>query len=486
MSPALRHVHDDDALGGDQFGGKGAMTPAEWTRVCARLRGELGDAVYGSWFGRLELDGVAEGVAQLSVPTRFLKSWIQTHYLDRLLAALAAEAPHIAAVNVEVRSGTRGARTRTAPPADPPKPRPEPARAVPPAPPESGDTLAGSPLDPRFTFATFAIGASNQLAHAAAERVARCEGEPALYNPLYVHAAVGLGKTHLLQAVAHAAATAGRRVIYLTAERFMYGFVAALKNQTAISFKETLRAIDVLIIDDIQFLQGKTLQQEFCHTLNALIDARRQIVIAADRPPGDLESLDERARSRLLGGLAVEIEPLDEALRLRILSARVAAAQQVHPGFVVPDAVLAYVAHAIQSNGRDLDGAVNRMLSRSGFGATALRIETAEEAIRDLVRQREPKRVRIEDIQKLVSAHYNVSRADILSARRTANVVRPRQIAMYLSKILTPRSLPEIGRRFGGRDHTTVLHAVRKIEALAITDRGLAEVIELLKKMLQE
>jgi chromosomal replication initiator protein len=489
MSPARRRIHDDDARRDDQTEDKNAMTPAMWTRVCARLRGELGDAVYGSWFGRLELDGVTDGVAQLSVPTRFLKSWIQTHYLDRILAALTAEAAQIVAVVIEVRSGMRVARARmTSPaqPADPPKRGVESTRAASPPPADGGDTLAGSPLDPRLTFATFAIGASNQLAHAAAERVARYEGESALYNPLYLHAAVGLGKTHLLQAVAHAATVAGRRVIYLTAERFMYGFVAALKNQTAIAFKETLRAIDVLIIDDIQFLQGKAMQQEFCHTLNALIDARRQIVIAADRPPGDLESLDERARSRLLGGLAVEIEALDEPLRLKILSARVAAAQQVHPGFVVPDAVLAYVAHAIQSNGRDLEGAVNRLLSRSGFGATSLRIETAEEAIRDLVRQREPRRVRIEDIQKLVSAHYNVSRADILSARRTANVVRPRQIAMYLSKILTPRSLPEIGRRFGGRDHTTVLHAVRKIEALASSDKALAEVIELLKKMLQE
>ena len=488
MSPAHKRIHDVAFGRGDEIEDQNAMTPAMWTRVCTRLRGELGDAVYGSWFGRLELDGVADGVAQLSVPTKFLKSWIQTHYLDRILATLTAESPKIVAVAIEVRSGMRVARTRgdsLAPRADAPKPSIEPPRAAPPSP-DSGDTLAGSPLDPRLTFATFAIGASNQLAHAAAERIARCESEPALYNPLYFHAAVGLGKTHLLQAVAHAATAAGRRVIYLTAERFMYGFVAALKNQTAIAFKETLRAIDVLIIDDIQFLQGKAMQQEFCHTLNALIDARRQIVIAADRPPGDLESLDERARSRLLGGLAVEIEALDEPLRLKILSARVAAAQQAHPGFVVPDAVLAYVAHAIQSNGRDLEGAVNRLLARSAFGATALRIETADEAIRDLVRQREPRRVRIEDIQKLVSAHYNVSRADILSARRTANVVRPRQIAMYLSKILTPRSLPEIGRRFGGRDHTTVLHAVRKIEALASSDKALAEVIELLKKMLQE
>jgi chromosomal replication initiator protein len=310
--------------------------------------------------------------------------------------------------------------------------------------------------------------------------------EPLLYNPLYLHASVGLGKTHLLQAVAHAATTLTRRVIYLTAERFMYGFVSALKAQTAIAFKEKLRGIDVLVIDDIQFLQGKSIQQEFCHTLNALIDARRRIVIAADRPPGDLESLDERVRSRLAGGLCVEMGGLDEGLRVKILEARIAAAKLAHPNFDVPSAVTAYVASVIQTNGRDLDGAVNRLLAHASLNGAPLGVETAELAIRDLVRTHEPKRIKIEDIQKLVAGHFNVSRADILSSRRTANVVRPRQIAMYLSKVLTLRSLPEIGRRFGGRDHTTVLHAVRKIEGLATSDGTLSEEIDLLKRMLME
>jgi chromosomal replication initiator protein len=297
---------------------------------------------------------------------------------------------------------------------------------------------------------------------------------------------VGLGKTHLLQAVAHSASALTRRVIYLTAERFMYGFVSALKAQTAIAFKEKLRGIDVLVIDDVQFLQGKSIQQEFCHTLNALIDARRQIVIAADRPPGDLESLDERVRSRLAGGLCVEMGGLDEALRIKILEARITAARQLHPNFEVSSAVMAYVASVIQTNGRDLDGAVNRLLAHASLSGAPIGVETAEIAIRDLVRTHEPKRIKIEDIQKLVAGHFNVSRADILSARRTANVVRPRQIAMYLSKVLTLRSLPEIGRRFGGRDHTTVLHAVRKIEALSTADGALSEELELLKRMLME
>lgn len=311
------------------------------------------------------------------------------------------------------------------------------------------------------------------------------EGAP-LYNPLFVHAGVGLGKTHLLQAIGNEARRLGRRAIYLTAERFMYGFVAALKAQSTLAFKEKLRMLDLLVVDDVQFLQGKTVSQEFGHTVNALIDAGKQIIVAADRPPAELEAQDERVRSRLAGGLVVEIGALDEELRARILSARIAAVRAAHPTFEISDNVVAYVARAVATNGRDLDGAVNRLLAHATLTAAPLSIETAEVAIRDLVRNREPKRVKIEDIQKLVASRYNVSRADILSERRTAAVVRPRQIAMYLSKSLTLRSLPEIGRRFGGRDHTTVLHAVRKIEASLSADQALSEEIELLKRMLQE
>ena len=236
----------------------------------------------------------------------------------------------------------------------------------------------------------------------------------------------------------------------------------------------------------MQFIQGKTIQQEFGHTLNALIDAGRQVIVAADRPPADLESLDERVRSRLAGGLVVEIAALDEKLRAGILSQRLASVRATHPGFEVGADVVAYVARAIETNGRDLEGAVNRLLAHATLTTSAITLETAETAIRDLIRNREPRRVKIEDIQKLVASRYNVSRSDILSERRTAAVVKPRQIAMYLSKVLTLRSLPEIGRRFGGRDHTTVLHAVRKIEKQIGGDTSLSEEVELLKRMLQE
>jgi chromosomal replication initiator protein len=349
------------------------------------------------------------------------------------------------------------------------------------------DALGGSPLDPRLTFDSFVVGRSNTLAHAAAKQIAISRrGDPLMFNPLYIHAAVGLGKTHLLQAITWAGNNADRKVLYLTAERFMYGFVSALKSQTTLAFKEALRAIDVLVIDDLQFLQGRSTQHEFCHTINALIDAGRQVVIASDRPPADLESLDDRVRSRLAGGLVVEIGSLGEELRLEILKSRIAAARLHHPGFEVPAPVLGFIAKSVTHNGRDLEGAVNRLLAHSKLTGQPVTLEMAEHEMRDLIRPAEPKRVRIEDIQRVVARQYNVSRADLLSSRRTANVVRPRQVAMYLAKILTLRSLPEIGRRFGGRDHTTVLHAVRKIEALSGNDTALADEIEALKRQLQD
>ncbi|KAF2989510.1 chromosomal replication initiator protein DnaA [Methylocystis sp. MJC1] len=479
-----------------------------WEGVRQRLRAELGDAVYSSWFTRLELDRLTGQTIYLSVPTKFLKSWVQSHYASRIKARVSNEFESVEHVVIDVRSSARKAKLRdgagesdahtphlaekpqtpyviAAEPIETPAAQRRPARPV--APRGENDSFVGSPLDRRLSFSTFLVGPSNQLAYAAACRVADARpGDTPMFNPLYAHAAVGLGKTHLLQALAHATNDNRRRAVYLTAERFMSGFVSSLTTQTAHTFKERLRAIDMLIIDDVQFLQGKSIQQEFCHTLNALIDAGRQVVVAADRPPSDLETLDERVLSRFKGGLCVDIGPLDESLRAKILGARIAAAQEMQPGFHVPPDVINYVARTIVTNGRDLEGAVNRLLAHVTLNGAPLTVETAETAIRDLVRTQEPKRVKIDDIQKLVASHYNISRSDILSSRRTANVVRPRQIAMYLSKVLTLRSLPEIGRRFGGRDHTTVLHAVRKIEELVSKDKSLAEVIDLLKRILNE
>ncbi|PPE77638.1 chromosomal replication initiator protein DnaA [Kaistia algarum] len=469
-----------------------------WDRVKRRLRSELGEDVFSSWFARVEFESADGASVTLSVPTRFLKSWIQAHYLDKLIGLWGAEISGIRRVELTVRGASR------------PKPLPKTEKPVAPvlgaaaaptllpaasAAPVSmassridADT-AGSPVDPRLTFETFCEGAPNRVAYAAARAVAESTaGRPTPFNPLYIHAGVGRGKTHLLHAIAQAALRAdpGRRVVYLTAEHFMFRFVAALKNQSAIAFKEGLREIDLLLIDDLQFLQGKSVQQEFCHTLNVLIDGARQVVVAADRPSADLETLDERVRSRLRGGVAFEIGAPDLELRRHILESRYKVAQSQSPGLDIPSTVLEYVAQSVVSNGRDLEGALNRLVAQWQFTHQAVTMASAEVTLRDLVGAREPRRVKIEDIQKIVATHYNVSKADLLSSRRTRTIVRPRQIAMYLSKTLTPRSLPEIGRRFGGRDHTTVLHAVRKVEELMQGDQHLAEEVELLRRMIDE
>ncbi len=468
-----------------------------WSRVKERLRTVVGENVFSSWFARMELESSEGDTIKLSVPTRFLKSWVQSHYAEKLLECWQSEQPSVGRIELTVRSAV----IRMLPP------KVKPVETLPvrgefrdlrgfngeprmPSTPISAvhEALGGSPLDPRLTFDSFVVGRSNTLAHAAAKQVSQARaGDAVMFNPLYIHAGVGLGKTHLLQSIAWAGnAGAERKVLYLTAERFMYGFVSALRTQNALAFKDTLRTIDVLVIDDLQFLQGKSTQMEFCHTLNALIDAGRQVVIAADRPPSDLESLDERVRSRLAGGLVVEMGVLGEELRLEILKARVAAAKHHHPGFDVPLQVLGFIAKIVTHNGRDLEGALNRLLANSKLNGQPITLEMAEREVRDLIRPQEPRRVKIEEIQRIVARQYNVSRADLLSSRRTANVVRPRQVAMYLAKTLTLRSLPEIGRRFGGRDHTTVLHAVRKIEHLVGADNALAEEIETLKRQLQE
>ncbi|WP_228259353.1 chromosomal replication initiator protein DnaA [Siculibacillus lacustris] len=476
------------------------MTPIhsdreEWDRIKLRLRVELGEDAFTSWFTRVEFESRDGSCVFLSVPTRFLKNWLHSRYRDRLLVLFREAFGPIDQIEFAVRSAMRPVVA----PRDVVTPLPTaPTRAAALQTPvvrvvaastrhddREEDVLAGSPLDPRYGFDGFVEGRSNSLAFAAARRVADARpGESVGFNPLYIHAAVGLGKTHLLQAVAHAAKAQGRRVLYLTAEHFMYRFVAALMAQSAIAFKEALRGIDLLLIDDMQFLQGRQVQQEFCHTLNSLIDGARQVVVAADRPPADLETLDERVRSRLAGGLLVEIAAPDVDLRRRIVGHRVEVARRASPSLEISAAVIDYVAENVVSSGRDLDGAVNRLVAHNQLTGQDISVEMAELALRDLLRTREPRKVKIEDIQRVVSKHFNVSKADLLSARRTRTVVRPRQIAMYLAKALTPRSLPEIGRRFGNRDHTTVLHAVRKIEEMAGADRGFADEIEMLKRLL--
>ncbi|MDQ0314172.1 chromosomal replication initiator protein DnaA [Amorphus orientalis] len=469
----------------------------KWGRVLQRLHDELGEEVYSSWFTRIDFESRSASVVKVSVPTLFIRQWVEQRYGARIVQLCQQEMGDIRRVDFVVRGSVRPGSPSAPGRADKPsQPSPEraprgsakgtSAKAPKTEPDQPEDALNGSPLDPRYTLSSFEEGPSNMLALAAAKRVAvAASGEKAAFNPLFIHGSVGYGKTHILQGIAaEARQHAQRRVLYLTAEHYIYRFVAALKNQTALAFKELLRDIDVLLIDDLQFLHGGKVQEEFCHTLNALVDGARQVVLAADRPVSELEGLDQRVRSRIGAGLSVEIGAPDLELRSKILERRLAAQKAAFPELEFPRDVLDFVARSVTSNGRDLDGAVNRLVARNQLTGAAITLDMAESALKDLVRAREGRRPKIEDIQRVVAQHYNVSKADLVSARRTRAVVRPRQVAMFLAKSLTPRSLPEIGRRFGGRDHTTVLHAVRKIDSLVGTDNALAEDVETLKRLL--
>lgn len=475
-------------------------------RFSARLKAQVGPDVYASWFGRLKLHASSKSVVQLTVPTTFLKSWINNRYLDIITSLIQAEDPNILKVEIMVRSASRAAKsvapeTRALPldTAVSTAPRKQPAQQIgqimsaPGASaqvsrgPSQGGPLFGSPLDPRYTFDAFIEGSSNRVALAAAKTIAEAGAGAVRFNPLFIHSSVGLGKTHLLQAIANAAIGSPRvpRVVYLTAEYFMWRFATAIRDNDALTLKDSLRHIDLLIIDDMQFLQGKMIQNEFCHLLNMLLDSAKQVVVAADRAPWELESLDPRVRSRLQGGVAIEMEAPDFEMREEMLKIRLEAARKEDSSLEIPDEVLAHIARSITSSGRDLEGAFNQILFRRSFEPN-LSIERVDELLAHLVGAAEQKRVRIEDIQRIVARHYNVSRQELVSNRRTRVIVKPRQIAMYLAKTLTPRSFPEIGRRFGGRDHTTVLHAVRKIEDLISADNKLSHEVELLKRLINE
>ncbi|WP_273722492.1 chromosomal replication initiator protein DnaA [Bartonella sp. AU18XJBT] len=466
---------------------------AAFIRVMAQLKVQVGVEAYTSWFGRVKLAEYSHTLVKLSVPTAFLRSWINNHYGSLLTHLWKQENSAILRVEVIVRGMERVSRDVVCKRSVPSVVLEEQAtssfvescaeHSV-----KSSQTgVFGSPLDSRYTFESFVEGASNRVALAAARSIAEGHKSALRFNPLFIHASVGLGKTHLLQAIAASALKrlTSARVIYLTAEYFMWRFATAIRDNDALSFKEQLRDIDLLIIDDMQFLQGKSIQHEFCHLLNMLLDSAKQVVVAADRPPAELESLDLRVRSRLQGGVALEIEAPDYEMRLQMLRQRLKMAQQDDGMVSISDDILEYIAKTVLGSGRDIEGAFNQLLFRQSFESD-LSLERIDELLGHLTRSGEPKRIRIEEIQRTVARHYNVSKQDLLSNRRTRTVVKPRQVAMYLAKVLTPRSLPEIGRRFGGRDHTTVLHAVRKIEDLVCGDQTLAKELELLKRLIGE
>lgn len=467
-----------------------------WERIAARLRAELGEDLYSSWFARMEAEECQGRQLAVSVPTRFLKNWIEAHYAERLQKISELEFGALETVSIRVR--TRGGVPRPPEPIvrEPAEPAMQPARASETrssAFPSHSAQLSGergSPLDPGLTFASFLLGSSNALAHAAAMRIADAEAGQALsFNPLFIHSAAGLGKTHLLNAISWRIReqNPGRKVLFITAERFMYHFLSALRARDVISFKDFFQSIDVLLIDDFQFLQGKTMQQEFCHTFNSLVDAKRQVVIAADVPPSQLESIDQRMRSRLAGGLVVDVTAPDHDLRRAIIETRLAETRRRDPSIMIGADVAEFVAGRITGGGREIEGALNRIIASQQLTRSPITVDMAALALRDLTQPAtDGARIRIEDILKVVGRHYNVARTDLLSPRRARTIVRPRQVGMYLAKKLTPRSLPEIGRRFGGRDHSTVLHAVRKIEDMLKTDDKLAREIQLLTRLVEQ
>ncbi|TFF19961.1 chromosomal replication initiator protein DnaA [Jiella endophytica] len=474
-------------------------------RVKMRLKAQLGQDIFMSWFQRMKLDSLGKGVCQVSVPTAFLRSWIQSHYQELLTEIFADEVPGNLRVDIAVRSAVRGGgvtirssriggRAESTAPLVAGEARMVEKAAMVEQPRSAETPLAisgspefGSPLDSRYVFDSFVEGSSNRVALAAAKSVAENGPGSVRFNPLFIHAAVGLGKTHLLQAIANAAVRRPDqpRVVYLTAEYFMWRFATAIRDNRALDLKETLRGIDILIIDDTQFLQGKSIQQEFCHLLNALIDSAKQVICAADRPAADLESLDPRVRSRLANGITLEIGVPDYPMRKAILETRASAMRGEDSTFAMPDHMIDTIARRVVGSGRDLEGAFNQIAFRHSLGQP-LSAEHLEDLLNQLTRANVERRVRIEDILKFVSRHYNVTRTDILSSRRTKTIVRPRQIAMYLAKTMTPRSLPEIGRRFGGRDHTTVLHAVRKIEGERSRDETFSNELDLIRRMIEE
>lgn len=470
----------------------------KWGRVSQRLRAELGEDLYSSWFARMEPEELTEGRFAVSVPTRFLKTWIETHYLARLHKTSETEFGPIEHLQVRVR--TRGGlaprvveapeRRQDAHMAQASQaafmPVVQAAQALP-----MGGVVAERSLsfDPAMTFASFVVGGSNQLAHAAASRVADAAPGAALsFNPLFIHAGAGLGKTHLLNAVGNRIREKGpeRRVLFLTAERFMYSFVMALRQKDTLSFKDQFQAVDVLLIDDFQFLQGKTMQQEFCHAFNSLVDAKRQVIIAADVPPAQLDAIDQRMRSRLMGGLVIDIELPDQDLRQRIVMSRYDQLRKRDPGLIIPEDVLEFIAGRVTGGGREIEGALNRVIAYQQFNNTPINLDLAALVLRDMSANPDQCRIKIDDILKIVGRHYNVARTDLLSPRRARTVVVPRQVGMYLAKKMTARSLPEIGRRFGGRDHSTVLHAVRKIEDQIKTDDRLAREVALLIRLVEQ
>ena len=435
-----------------------------WATIRAQLRAEFGERTFASWLDPLRLAGIEGSEAVLALPTHFTCEWVRNNFLERLRQLWTAALPDVRAVRLVVRVAS----------AAPSPVRIAPAQAEAPAP-----VPSDSPgLEPRLRFDAFIVGRSNEVAYGAARALA--EGGPVNFNPLFLHGGTGLGKTHLMHAIGWETLKRrpDARVAYMSAEKFMVEFLAAIRAKETIAFKQRLRALDLLLIDDVQFIAGKeSTQEEFFHTLNELISSGRKVVISADRGPQDLAGLQDRILSRLAGGLVADIDAADYELRLNVLHAKLAMLPEV----ACPTDVLEFLARKITSNVRELEGALTRVAAYATLTNKAITLETTRAVLADQLRAHD-RRITIDEIQRKTADYYGLKLADLLSPRRAREVARPRQVAMYLAKKLTPRSLPEIGRRFGGRDHTTVMHGVKRIEELRVADTELnGDVAKLLR-----
>ncbi len=441
-----------------------------WPRIQAVLKAEIGEDAYNAWISNLTFKRIEDGTVLFSSRTPFVRDWVRRHYADRIKDLWIREGQNVFAVDIAVEKGAAVAPRRAG----------------------FGSALGGhragmvtdsfgTVLDPRYTFDSFVVGKSNELAYAAACRIAESKEVP--FNPLFLHGGVGLGKTHLMHAIAHKvkADNPDRKIMYMSAEKFMYQFISAIRGKNTVDFKRQFRSVDLLMIDDVQFIANKeSTQEEFFHTFNALVDNRRQVVISADRSPTDLAGIEERIRSRLGWGLVADIHPTDYELRLGILQTK----SKNFENTTIPNEVLDFLAGKIISNVRELEGALNRVVAYSELTGQVVTVDMTRNVLQDLLRANDRK-VTIDQIMRQVTEYYNLRMAEILSARRARDIARPRQVAMYLSKKMTSRSLPEIGRKFGGRDHTTVMHAVRKIEDLRRTVSTLDDDINRLSHLLE-
>ena len=443
-----------------------------WTKLKISLKKSIGENNFNNWLSPINFSYVDEDVAVFTVPTNFLGNYVSQNWGELITGQISSESDKINRIRFEVDPDLNNFReTQPSPPAH---------ISI-----QKDSELAGAQLDKRFTFDAFVVGKPNELAHAAARRVA--EGGDVSFNPLFLYGGVGLGKTHLMHAIAWE--LSNRRpdinVLYLSAEQFMYRFVQALRERKMMDFKQLFRSVDILMVDDVQFIAGKgSTQEEFFHTFNALVDQNKQIIISGDRAPGEIKDLEDRIKSRLQSGLVVDLHPTDYELRLGILQSKVERQKQQYPELSIDNNVLEFLALRISTNVRVLEGALTRLFAFASLIGRHITLEVAQDCLADVLRASERK-ITVEEIQRKVSEHYNIRLSDMIGPKRLRTYARPRQIAMFLSKQLTSRSLPEIGRRFGGRDHTTVMHGVRRIEELRAQDGQIAEDLEMLRRALE-